>query len=148
MYRNGTGVPQDYAEAVRWYRLAADQGYAMAQFNLGLMYTKGEGVPPDLVLAHVWFNLSAAQGGIAGGQANRDIAASLMTPDQIAEAERWRGNGSRWPNAELRSSTACITTSTLATPAPMSGRCPTRKPSSSNGSAHGPTRPTTSPDGS
>ena len=28
------GVPQDDAEAVRWYRLAADQGQALAQYNL------------------------------------------------------------------------------------------------------------------
>ena len=38
MYDNGEGVPQDYAEAVRWYRLAAEQGNASAQFNLGSMY--------------------------------------------------------------------------------------------------------------
>jgi TPR repeat protein len=30
MYRDGQGVPQDYAEAVKWYRLAAEQGYADA----------------------------------------------------------------------------------------------------------------------
>ena len=47
MYRNGEGVPQDYAQAVKWYRKAAEQGYANAQFNLGLMYTKVEGVPQD-----------------------------------------------------------------------------------------------------
>jgi TPR repeat protein len=35
MYDNGQGVPQDYATAVRWYRKAAEQGYAKAQFNLG-----------------------------------------------------------------------------------------------------------------
>ena len=35
MYANGEGVPQDYAEAVRWYRLAADQGLGEAQLNLG-----------------------------------------------------------------------------------------------------------------
>ena len=29
MYENGEGVPQDYKEAVKWYRLAAEQGYAM-----------------------------------------------------------------------------------------------------------------------
>ena len=28
MYANGYGVPEDDAEAVRWYRLAADQGHA------------------------------------------------------------------------------------------------------------------------
>ena len=36
------------AEAVRWYRLAADQGYAAAQGNLGLMYGNGTGVPQGL----------------------------------------------------------------------------------------------------
>ncbi len=36
MYRDGIGVPQDDAEAVRWYRLAADQGHAIAQYHLGV----------------------------------------------------------------------------------------------------------------
>ena len=44
MYANGDGVPQDAAEAVRWYRLAAEQGLAEAQFNLGVMYANGQGV--------------------------------------------------------------------------------------------------------
>jgi TPR repeat protein len=34
MYANGQGVPQDYGEAIRWYRKAAEQGFADAQFNL------------------------------------------------------------------------------------------------------------------
>ena len=34
-------MPQDYAEAVRWYRKAADQGDADAQSNLGGMYANG-----------------------------------------------------------------------------------------------------------
>ena len=48
MYANGRGVPQDYAEAVKWYRLAADQGDAEAQHNLGVMYASGEGVSAGL----------------------------------------------------------------------------------------------------
>ena len=47
MYANGEGVPEDDAEAVRWYRLAADQGHAGAQYNLGVMYANGEGVVED-----------------------------------------------------------------------------------------------------
>ena len=35
-------VPEDKAEAVRWYRLAAEQGHVDAQFNLGIMYARGE----------------------------------------------------------------------------------------------------------
>ena len=35
LYRDGLGVPKDEFEAVRWFRLAADQGDASAQVNLG-----------------------------------------------------------------------------------------------------------------
>jgi len=60
MYANGVGVPEDDAEAVRWYRLAAEQGNAGAQSSLGLSYANGEGVPEDFVLAYMWWNFSAA----------------------------------------------------------------------------------------
>ena len=39
------GVPQDYKEAVKWFRLAAEQGLAEAQYNLGNRYHNGQGVP-------------------------------------------------------------------------------------------------------
>src|SRR6185295_10646515 len=60
LYYSGEGVPQDHAEAVKWYRKAAEQSFARAQFNLGLMYAKGETVPKDYVLAHLWCNLAAS----------------------------------------------------------------------------------------
>lgn len=47
MYAKGMGVPKDYAKAMQWYQLAADQGYALAQSNLGVMYNNGQGVPRD-----------------------------------------------------------------------------------------------------
>ena len=40
-YARGTGVEQDWAKAVRFYRLAADQGHAAAQFTLGFCYSRG-----------------------------------------------------------------------------------------------------------
>ena len=61
-YYTGQGVSQDYAEAVRWYRLAADQGLAEAQYNLGLMYDLGQGVPRDNAEAARWYRLAADQG--------------------------------------------------------------------------------------
>ena len=42
MYFNGNGVVQDYVTAVKWFTKAAQQGYASAQFNLGLMYFNGQ----------------------------------------------------------------------------------------------------------
>ena len=44
MYENGQGVEKDLEEAVKWYRKAADQGNAYAQYNVGVVYYKGEGV--------------------------------------------------------------------------------------------------------
>ena len=55
MYENGQGVAQNYAEAVKWYRKAAEQGYAEAQFNLGVMYETGEGVAQDYAEALKWY---------------------------------------------------------------------------------------------
>ena len=62
MYANGEGVPEDDKEAVKWYRLAAEQGHAQAQYNLGLMYANGEGVPEDDKEAVKWYRLAAEQG--------------------------------------------------------------------------------------
>ena len=62
MYANGQGVPQDYAEAVKWFRLAAERGDADAQYALGLMYQSGHGVSQDYTLSHMWFDLLAARG--------------------------------------------------------------------------------------
>ena len=39
MYHYARGVPQDYAEAVKWYRKAAEQSLAEAQYNIGYHYT-------------------------------------------------------------------------------------------------------------
>jgi TPR repeat protein len=45
----GHGVPQDYVEAVKWFRRAAEQGFADAQDSLARMYVQGQGVPKDYV---------------------------------------------------------------------------------------------------
>ena len=91
MYAMGLGVPQDYTEAVKWYRLAAEQGDPGAQHNLGAMYFHGCGVPQNDVRSYMWYNLAAANstGDLQKLAAdNRDKVARLMTPAQIAEAQR------------------------------------------------------------
>ena len=87
MYANGYGVPEDDAEAVRWYRLAADQRDAIAQHNLGWMYANGEGVLQDNVTAHMWFNIAGANGA-EDGRDNREIIERKMTPADISEAQK------------------------------------------------------------
>ena len=46
-YYQGQGVTQDYAEAVQWFRKAAEQGNAEAQCNLGAMYCQGQSMLRD-----------------------------------------------------------------------------------------------------
>ena len=55
-------IQGDYASALRWYRLAADQGQAEAQFSLGRMYELGRGVPQEDAEAVQWYRLAADQG--------------------------------------------------------------------------------------
>ena len=64
MYDRGSGVAQDYKEALRLYELAAAQGNAFAQFNLGAMYDNGRGVTEDKAEAVKWYRLAAAQGSV------------------------------------------------------------------------------------
>ena len=78
---------RDYATALRLIRPLAEQGDASAQYNLGVFYDNGFGVPQDYVSALMWLNLSAAQGK-EGAATFRDLVARLMTPAQIAEAQK------------------------------------------------------------
>jgi uncharacterized protein len=86
-YDFGEGVPEDDAEAVKWYRKAAEQGDAKAQFNLGFRYANGEGVPEDDVTAYMWVNLASAQGNEESKRL-KDLITTRMTREQIAEAQR------------------------------------------------------------
>ena len=75
-----------------YYRKSADQAFADAQFNLGVLYYNGQGVRQDDVSAHLWFQL-AAQCYPASASArhdnavkSRDIVAARMTPSQLARS--------------------------------------------------------------
>ena len=52
----------DYTTALREWRPLAEQGDALAQYNLGVLYRKGRGVPQDDVQARQWYAKAAAQG--------------------------------------------------------------------------------------
>ena len=86
MYDNGNGVPENDAEAVKWFRKAANQGYANAQSNLGVMYANGEGIPENHVGAYVWWSMAKTQGH-KGAKGNLEILKPQMTKQQIAEAQ-------------------------------------------------------------
>lgn len=86
MYRRGYGVPQDHAEAVIWYRKAAEQslplaeaGNTDAQSLLGVLYGSGLGVPQNDVESIRWHRMAAEQG---------DLQAQIMLA-----LKYWSANG-------------------------------------------------------
>jgi hypothetical protein len=66
-------VPQDYNAAFKLFTLAARQGNAGAQHNLGVMYGNGDGVSQDDKTAVKWYTLAAQQGD-AGAQFGLGLA--------------------------------------------------------------------------
>ena len=83
-------MPQDYAQAVKWFRLAAEQGNSASQFNLGLMYDTGRGVPQDFVEALKWYRLAAEQ-GFTVAQTNLGVtyAEGKGVPQDYVQAHMW-----------------------------------------------------------
>ena len=85
----GAGA-KDYAEARKWFRLAADLGLAEAQLNLGVVCELGEGAPKDFQEAHNWFRKAADQGN-ASAQFSLGVLyeRGLGVTQDYAEAAQW-----------------------------------------------------------
>ena len=90
LYDEGNGVTKDYAQAVNWYRKAADQGDAEGEIRLGGMYYDGHGVPKDVVQIANWYRKAAEQGN-AIGQYNLGVLYSNGdgVPKDHVEAATW-----------------------------------------------------------
>jgi hypothetical protein len=93
-YSAGVGVARDLEQSARWYRAAAEQGYAKAQAALGVMYLLGEGMPEDEFTGYQWLSKAAAQGnGMAQAQlelrdsrALRDAGRTKHRDDRAAKS--------------------------------------------------------------
>lgn len=62
MYEFGQGVARNNDEALKWYRLAADQNVVAAWHNLGRSYNFGTGVEQDYAKAEEWYRKAAEKG--------------------------------------------------------------------------------------
>jgi len=90
-YNKGQGVEQDDAEAVKWYRKAAEQGYYPAMNLLGASYIAGKGVPQDFVQSYFWFSLATSRAtgeNYIKSNSGREHAARMLTPENLMEAQR------------------------------------------------------------
>jgi len=65
-YEYGFWVTKDHAEALRWYRKAAEQGDIGAREFLGDMYFNGNGVKRDFPEAARWYGCPKASEAILG----------------------------------------------------------------------------------
>jgi hypothetical protein len=87
MYATGKGVPEDFAEARKWFQLAADHGEIKAQSNLGALYATGRGVPQSYEEAAKWYGLAAKRGDGA--------AAAVLEKIRSGQAQRLEERNAR-----------------------------------------------------
>ncbi|MFN7010382.1 MAG: peptidoglycan-binding protein [Allorhizobium sp.] len=91
-YTDGRGVAGDFAEAAKWYRLAADKGFAPAQYRLANLLEKGTGVPRDIAAAKALYE-KAADAGNASAMHNLAVlyASGSDGAQDYAKAAEWFG---------------------------------------------------------
>ena len=86
MYSNGRGVPRSYIKAVKWARLAAEQGHAEAQFSLAMSRAFGfGGLSIDVVESYKWAAI-AASNGLEDAIKFQEYIAEEMTNREIETA--------------------------------------------------------------
>ncbi|UJP05643.1 MAG: sel1 repeat family protein [Nitrosomonas sp.] len=118
MYYTGEAVSKNLAGqilendpemAAGWFFRAAEQGYADAQFNLGLLYANGEGVPQDMRQAVELFRKAADQGHV---DAQNNLGAMYFTGEGVDRNEKkaieWFEKAAAQGNEEARANLDAI----------------------------------------
>jgi TPR repeat protein len=104
LYARGQGLPKDYRVAIQWYRRAAEQGDALAQFQLGVLYANGQGVRQNYEIAGQWYRRAADQGD-AVAQFNLGVryANGQGVPQNDELAGRWYRRAAQQGHARAQS---------------------------------------------
>lgn len=86
----GKGVPENYSEAARWFRMAAEHGHVRAQFLLGELYDNGIGIQEDVTEAIKWYRKAAEQGSAeAQTQLGHCYLEGHHVQKDVAEGVKW-----------------------------------------------------------
>lgn len=100
MYNKGLGVAKNFDEALKWYRKAAERGYAPAQRNLAIMYDTGSGCAENDAEALKWYRKAAEQGD---AEAQSNLGAmyhmGLGCEKNYHEAAKWYRKAAEQGNA-------------------------------------------------
>lgn len=90
IYETGTGVKQDYAASLKWWRTLADQGDREGAETIGRFFDAGRGVEPDKAEAARWYRVAAERGD---NMASVLLAAKYEkgegVPQSYKDAARW-----------------------------------------------------------
>lgn len=89
IYDYGQGVPQDDAEAVRWYEMAANKGSAKAQYQTGAAYARSPQIK-DPVQGYKWLTIAAktiGTGNVAGITADQATTLRALVAMEMSKAE-------------------------------------------------------------
>jgi localization factor PodJL len=87
-FLDGTSIPQDFAQAAKWYHRAALQGLAPAQYRLATLFERGSGVQQDKEEARRWYERAALKGNVRAMHNLGVLLAGLSPPDYV-QAARW-----------------------------------------------------------
>lgn len=87
LYKDGIGVEVHAPKAAEMVLNGAEQNFGLAQYMISHAFGAGQGFEQDYLKAHMWANLAAANGH-EGAEKRRDVWAQLMTPEQIATAQK------------------------------------------------------------
>ena len=66
LFHQGERQNRDYAQAFKWYQMAAKNGSRQAQHRLGTMYARGQGVAQSFAEAYAWCKVAAFQRSVRG----------------------------------------------------------------------------------
>ena len=81
-------------EALKWWKMAGDQGYPRALFSLSMAYSAGKGTPRDLSLSYAYFKLSKIP-----PPKNVNEMAGLLSKPELEKAEKLVSEWSAKPTA-------------------------------------------------
>ena len=87
LYAEGKVVPNDFAQAAKWFRKAGDQGHAEALYSLGVIYANGFSVPVDFAEGYALFCL-AAKSGFEPATEDCDTLAGELSSEELALANK------------------------------------------------------------
>lgn len=80
-------------EALKWWKVAGDQGFPNALFSLSRAYSAGKGAPRDISLSYAYFKLSGVP------KKNVDEMASMLSKPELESAEKLLSDWKPQPTA-------------------------------------------------